>query len=68
MAAHPEIVAGTGALVSDLMACSGGTVVAKNGAEGLLRLAIPGRGLGVAVRVADGSLRAHSVATAAVLR
>lgn len=67
MTAHPENVAGTGELVTDLMAVSGGRIVAKSGAEGLICLAIPERGLGVAIRIADGSFRAHPTVVAAVL-
>jgi L-asparaginase II len=67
MAAHPENVAGTGELVTDLMRLSGGRVVAKSGAEGLICLALPELGLGVAVRVLDGSFRAHAVIVASLL-
>jgi L-asparaginase II len=67
MAAHPENVAGTGSLVTDLMALSGGKIAAKSGAEGLICLALPARGLGVAIRIADGSFRAHPVVVASVL-
>jgi L-asparaginase II len=67
MLAHPENVAGTGSLVTDLMALSGGRIAAKSGAEGLICLALPERGLGVAIRIADGSFRAHDVVVPAVL-
>jgi L-asparaginase II len=67
MAAHPDNVAGTGNLVTDLMAISCGAVVAKSGAEGLICLAIPAHGLGIAIRIADGSFRAHPIVVAAVL-
>ena len=67
MAAHPENVSGHGDIVTDLMALSGGRVVAKTGAEGLLCLAVPERGLGIAIRVRDGSYRCHpDVALAAL--
>jgi L-asparaginase II len=59
MIAHPENVAGEGSIVTDLMALSGGKIVAKGGAEGLLCLAVPDRNIGIALRVADGSFRAH---------
>jgi L-asparaginase II len=67
MTAHPENVAGEGELVTDLMALSGGAIAAKSGAEGLLCMAIPSQGLGVAIRVADGSFRSHSVIAFSVL-
>src|ERR671917_214267 len=67
MAAHPENVAGHGQLVTDLMALSDGRIVAKSGAEGLISLAVPERGLGIAIRVMDGSFRTHAAATVATL-
>jgi L-asparaginase II len=67
MTAHPENVAGEGNLVTDLMRLSSGAVVAKSGAEGLLCMAIPSQGLGIAIRISDGSFRAHPVVSASVL-
>jgi L-asparaginase II len=67
MIAHPENVSGTGSLVTDLMAVGSGRIAAKNGAEGLICLALPERGLGIAIRVADGSFRAHDVVVPALL-
>lgn len=57
---HPENVAGEHALVTDLMRLANGAIVAKSGAEGLLCL-------GIAIRIADGSFRAHAVVATAVL-
>jgi L-asparaginase II len=68
MIAVPENVAGDGELVTDLMALAGGRVCAKSGAEGLICLALPEHGLGVAIRVLDGSFRAHPVLVAETLR
>jgi L-asparaginase II len=67
MIAHPENVAGHGQLVTDLMALSDGRIVTKSGAEGLICLAVPGRGLGIAIRVMDGSFRTHASVTVAAL-
>lgn len=67
MTAFPENVSGHGHLVADLMAMSEGRIAAKSGAEGLLCLAIPERALGIAIRVLDGSFRAHPVVTVAAL-
>jgi L-asparaginase II len=67
MISHPDNVAGTGSLVTDLMALSGGAVVAKSGAEGLLCFGVPARGLGVAIRILDGSFRVHAVVACRVL-
>src|SRR3712207_6961970 len=41
MIAHPENVAGTGDLVTDLMELGRGEIVAKSGAEGLICLGLP---------------------------
>lgn len=67
MIAHPENVSAHGSFVTDLMALSDGRIAAKSGAEGLLCLAIPERELGIAIRVADGSFRAHPAVTVAAL-
>jgi len=68
MVAHPENVAGEGVLDTDLMRAGGETIVAKTGAEGLICLALPERGLGIAIRIADGSFRALPVVVEATLR
>ncbi len=67
MTAHPVNVSGKGNLVATLMEVSEGRIAAKSGAEGLLCLAVPERGLGIAIRVADGTFRAHPTITVAVL-
>ena len=67
MTAHPENVSGHGDLVTDLMDISGGRIVAKSGAEGLICLAVPERGLGIAVRILDGSFRVHPEVVLATL-
>lgn len=69
MTAHPENVGGhIGRLDTDLMRVSGGRLVAKSGAEGLLCVGVVDQGIGIAIRVADGSFRAHGVVIAEVLR
>jgi L-asparaginase II len=67
MIAHPENVSAHGSFVTDLMAMSDGRIAAKTGAEGLLCLAVPERELGIAIRVADGTFRAHPAITVAAL-
>ena len=67
MMRHPENVSGSGSFVTDLMALGEGKIAAKSGAEGLICLAVPARGLGIAVRVLDGSFRAHAVIVLAIL-
>jgi len=64
MAAHPVLVEGHGRLATDLMRATSGRVLAKSGAEGLLLVADPVRGVGVAIKCEDGAMRA--VAPAAV--
>ncbi|HEX5498401.1 MAG TPA: asparaginase [Thermomicrobiales bacterium] len=68
MLAAPENVAGTGEFVTTLMRLGEGRIVAKSGAEGMICLALPERGLGLAVRVLDGSFRTHPVVVAETLR
>jgi L-asparaginase II len=68
MTAHPENVGGSkGRLDTDVMRSSHDTLVAKSGAEGLLCVGVPDHGIGIAIRIADGSFRAHAVAVEAVL-
>ncbi|MEE8532706.1 MAG: asparaginase [Alphaproteobacteria bacterium] len=68
MAAHPDMVAGSGRFGTALIAASGGAALAKTGAEGVYAVALPALGLGLALKVDDGAARAAEVATAAVLR
>lgn len=63
MLAHPELVAGEGRFDTQLMRSGHGQVVSKGGAEGIQCLSRVGEGLGVAIKVEDGSARAkHAVA------
>jgi L-asparaginase II len=57
MSAHPYLVAGRDRVCTSLMEAVPGVVV-KAGAEGLICAALPERGLGVAVKIGDGSARA----------
>jgi L-asparaginase II len=56
MRAHPEMVAGTGRLCTDLMRRGGDGLIAKIGAEGFYGLgyARGGRGFGLAIKISDG--------------
>lgn len=58
MMAHPEMVSGVGRLDLELVEASGKTIFTKVGAEGLECIGIPSKGLGVTVKIADGSPRA----------
>jgi len=56
MRSHPEMVAGTGRICTALMRAGDHALIAKIGAEGLYGLGYrkDGRGLGIALKVADG--------------
>ncbi|OFW44841.1 MAG: hypothetical protein A3J29_06625 [Acidobacteria bacterium RIFCSPLOWO2_12_FULL_67_14b] len=68
MTAHPEYVAGTGRLDTDLMRTAQGRLFAKVGAEGFYAVGIPSRRMGLALKVEDGSGRASEPALLAALR
>jgi L-asparaginase II len=62
MTAHPEMVAGTARLDTDLMRAAQGSLICKVGAEavycvGVLPCAQYPRGLGIAVKIEDGAYR-----------
>ncbi len=67
MTMHPEYVAGTDRLCTDLMRAAGGEVFAKVGAEGFYCAGIPAQRLGVALKVEDGATRALEPALLATL-
>ena len=64
---HPRLISGAGFLDTDLIRGGDGAVVAKQGAEGLCLVGVPG--FGIAVRTEDGDAAARSgrVASVAVL-
>lgn len=68
MRAHPELVSGTARLDLALMTMGAGDWVSKSGADGMQAIGIRSRGLGIAVRVADGNPRGLRIATVAVLQ
>lgn len=67
MVGHPDLVAGRGRLDTAVLRVYGGQVIAKVGAEGVYGAAVASRGLGVALKVEDGSAWAAIVALVAVL-
>ncbi|MEM8571202.1 MAG: asparaginase [Pseudomonadota bacterium] len=67
MRAHPLLVAGVGRACSELIEASNRSVVAKTGAEGVFTAILPDRGLGVALKIEDGSTRGAECAIAAIL-
>lgn len=68
MTEHPEYVAGTDRLCTDLMRAAGGSLFAKVGAEGFYCAGIPSQRLGIAIKVEDGATRASEPALIATLR
>jgi len=67
MLAHPELVAGEGSSATELMRACGGRAAVKSGAEGMYVAMLPERGLGIAVKIDDGSARGRHAAMAALL-
>ena len=57
MVAYPVMIGNEGVLDTEIMQATGGRIVAKLGAEGLLCLAAPERGLGIAIASDDGMQR-----------
>ena len=60
--AHPDLVAGPGALVTEVMLRLPGRVLVKSGAEGVYCGALPEHGLGFALKIDDGAKRAAEAA------
>ena len=67
MAAHPTLVGGPGRGDTRIMQTTGGRVLAKEGADGNIVAMVPGRGLGVAIKIDDGARRGAHVALGLVL-
>ncbi len=67
MTSHPVLVEGHGRLATELMLATGGRVLAKSGAEGLLLVSDPAQGLGFALKCEDGAMRAMGPAAVELL-
>ncbi len=67
MATVPFMVAGSGRFCTELMQRTRTAAVIKVGAEGVFTAALPGKGLGVALKIDDGARRAAEVAIGALL-
>ncbi|MCL3881528.1 asparaginase [Marivita sp. GX14005] len=67
MYAHPHLVAGEGRACTRLMRAAKEPVALKTGAEGYFIAILPKRGMGIAVKAADGATRAAECAIAALL-
>jgi L-asparaginase II len=66
--AHPHLLGGTERFDTVLLEETRGEVIAKVGAEGVHSIAIPSAGLGIAIKVEDGALRAQCVAVLRLLQ
>ncbi|HVR47011.1 MAG TPA: asparaginase [Candidatus Binatia bacterium] len=67
MVAHPQYVAGTGQLDTELMLAAEGSVAAKAGAEGVHGIAAIAQECGYVSKVRDGAARARGPSTVAAL-
>lgn len=67
MLAAPFFVAGSGNICTELLTLCGGEVLPKTGAAGVFAAALPRVGLGVAVKIEDGSRAAAEIAMLAIL-
>ncbi|HUZ74972.1 MAG TPA: asparaginase [Stellaceae bacterium] len=68
MAAEPLMVSGSTGFATALLRAAGDRVRAKPGAEGVYAAALPGLGLGLALKIEDGAGRAAEVALMAILQ
>jgi len=64
---NPRLISGSGFLDTDLIRGGDGVVVAKQGAEGLCLVGLPGYGIAVRTEDGDAAARSGRVATVAVL-
>ncbi len=67
MMTYPQLVAGEGRACTGLMRAAGGHAVVKTGAEGVFVAILPGKRLGMAVKIADGATRAAECVITALL-
>jgi len=68
MRRHPDLVSGTARFDLALMQTGAADWISKSGADGVQAIGVASRGIGIAIRMADGNPRAMRVATVAVLR
>jgi len=67
MTRHPDLVSGTARVDLALSQAGAGDLVVKAGADGVQAIGVRSRGLGIAIRIADGNPRARHVVTIEVL-
>lgn len=68
MTRHPDLVSGTGRTDLAVMQAGGGDWIAKIGADGVQAIGVRSKGIGIAIRIADGNARALHAATVEVLQ
>ncbi len=66
--ANPFMVAGSGRLCTEVMQLTGRRLLVKTGADGVFTAALAEKGIGIALKIDDGSREAAEVALLAVLR
>lgn len=67
MMTHPHLVSGHGTSCTELMRLAGGRAAVKKGADGMYVAILPDRGLGVAIKMSDGSERGRDPVIATLL-
>ena len=55
MTAHPEMVAGTGEFVTELMRMFGNRLFCKSGASAFFAIGLQGKGIGIVMKMEDGN-------------
>jgi L-asparaginase II len=65
--AHPLLVSGTGRACADLIEAARGRAVVKTGAEAAFMAVLPDQGLGIALKIDDGTTRAAETVMAKLL-
>lgn len=67
ISAQPAMIAGTNRVCTETVRLTRGRALIKTGAEGVYAGAIPGSGLGIALKIDDGNKRAAEAAIATIL-
>ena len=67
MAVYPDHLSGRDQATSRIVRATNGRVIMKSGAEGFVLGFVPERGLGIAVKIADGATRAKMSVLAAII-
>ncbi len=68
MQEHPVLMSGQRRMDTALMLATNGRVIAKDGTEGIFGCAVPDKGVGLAIKISDGSSRAIMPVVTKVLR